>query len=270
MPVCLTGDVHHQSLGTADQRVLDPSEPDTALRYAKIVERYGLQTTLFVTGRTADEDRKTVRRLGAFDCVEIGGHNYGAFTIPGIPRSELLFKGYRRLFDTNCPKWVQRRGIRKTRARLEAVVGEDVVSWRDHGFNYDRHTHNLLAAEGVQYVSDKRTPDREQPYAVSTASGQLLELPVNVPPDHDHIRHGTVDPPDGWSDPFSGDVYAGEEWLNRVLRRVEEIDRAGGVATVLAHPACMALVEDFDVFERLCDALSAYPTIQMQETDQFA
>jgi hypothetical protein len=35
----------------------------------------------------------------------------------------------------------------------------------------------------------------------------------------------------------------------------------GGVATVLAHPACMQLADGFEAFERLCEALSAYETV---------
>lgn len=262
MPVCLTGDVHHDSLETDDQADLDRPELQTAIEYAEIVDQYNVETTLFVTGRAADERPNVIRRLGQFDGVEIGGHNYAAFTIPRVSGSSRLFGAYRALRGTNCPKVVQRHGIRKAVTRLEAVTGEPVTSWRDHGFNRDRHTNELLAATDIIAISDAREPDRIEPYTLNTQKS-LWEVPINTPPDHDHVVHGTHSPPDGWSDPFSGDHYSVETWLNRVTDRIEQIDTQGGVATVLAHPACMALADEFDTFEALCESLTEYETLTL-------
>jgi hypothetical protein len=41
----------------------------------------------------------------------------------------------------------------------------------------------------------------------------------------------------------------------------------GGVATVLAHPACMQLADGFEAFERLCEALSTYETLTIHDVD---
>jgi len=265
MPICLTGDVHHQSLQTEDQCALDGREPQVAVEYAEIVEKYSLSATLFVTGRTVDEDPRSVQQISRFEGIEIGGHNYGAFTIPAFPWSGKLFTGYRRLTGNNCPRWFQNWGIKKTIRRLENVTQQKVVSWRDHAFHRDDHTYDLLTAAGIQYVSDERSPMRERPYKVQTSNGPITEVPVNVPPDHDHVQHGTFTPPNGWSDPFSGDTYSGGKWLSKVRNTVERIDAQDGIVTLLAHPACMALVDDFDLFERLCDELSKYETVSMQE-----
>jgi hypothetical protein len=267
MPVCLTGDVHHRSLRTADQSVLDRPEPETAVEYAKIVADAGINATLFVTGRTVDEDAGVVCHLGDFDCVEIGGHNYGAFTILGVPRSGIIFQGYRKVFGHNCPRWLQRRGIEKTQNRLESVSGNRVVSWRDHGFNNDANTYELLEDVNIRYVSDERTPHCLHPYRCLPQD--IIEVPINIPPDHDHIQHAEKTFPDDWSDPFSGEVYSAEEWLHRVTTTIERIDAADGLATVLAHPACMAIVDDFDIFQRLCAELSKYETIMLSEADSY-
>lgn len=268
MVVCLTGDVHHRSLQTADQAALDVSEPETALRYSRIVSNEGLKATLFVTGRTAYEDPAVVKSLGEQDQIEVGGHNYGAFTIPAVPYSGILFRAYETATGDICPKWVQKHGIEKTKRRLEALTRSSIVSWRDHGFRNDSNTYELLKRAGIEHVSDERSPTQTHPYR-SEETRSLLEVPVNVPPDHDHIDHGNLDPPAGWSDPFSNEIYGPDEWLKRVLSSVEQIDRAGGVATILAHPACMALVDEFGLFEPLCSRLSEYKTIHVREAHQF-
>jgi peptidoglycan/xylan/chitin deacetylase (PgdA/CDA1 family) len=265
MPVCLTGDVHHQSLRTADQAALECKEPHVAVEYAKIIEEYNLNATLFVTGRTIDEDPRCVQQMSQVKGIEIGGHNYGAFTIPKLPYSGKLFTGYRQVTGNNGPRWFQSRGIRKTIRRLENATSQEVVSWRDHAFNRDEHTYDLLTAAGIQYVSDERSPTRERPYTVQTSNGPITEVPINVPPDHDHIKHGTFVPPNGWSDPFSGDVYSGRKWLNQVQDTIEQIDAQDGLITILAHPACMSLIDNFDLFERLCDMLSKYETVSTRE-----
>lgn len=264
MRVCLTGDVHHESLGTNDQSVLDTSEPETAVEYAEIVDSYDLSATLFVTGRTVEEERAVIERLAEYDCIEIGGHNYGAFTVPRVPYSSKLFSLHRAVRGTNCPRFLQRRSIEKTIDFLEDATGQPVVTWRDHGFNCDGHTYELLADAGIRGVSDARDPDATGPYA--TENGRLTEVPINVPPDHDHIEHGLVDYPDAWSDPFSGEQYSGVEWLSRVLRGIDRLSSYDdAVVTILAHPACMALVECFDIFDRLCARLADYETVTMRE-----
>jgi len=93
------------SLGTDDQSVLDVSEPETVVEYAEIVDNYNLSTTLFVTGRTVEEERKVVESLAEYDCIEIGGHNYGAFTVPAVPYSSKFFSLHRSLRGTNCPSF---------------------------------------------------------------------------------------------------------------------------------------------------------------------
>lgn len=267
MVVCLTGDVHHTSLRTGDQSALDIGEPETALRYSRIALSEDVKATLFITGRTADENPDIVASLSENDDIEVGGHNYGAFTVPAIPYSSLLFRLYESTIGDICPQWLQEHGIKKTIRRLEAVGGSPVVSWRDHGFKNDSHTYELLSKSGINFVSDKRSPDRTHPYY--TGKEALTEIPINVPPDHDHIEHGQLDIPVGWSDPFSSEVYNADEWLERVLSAVEQIDRAGGVATILAHPACMALVDEFDVFERLCTRLADYETIHVRDANRY-
>jgi len=55
--ICLTGDVHHSSLGTNDQRYLcGDTEVRIAARYVRLAEAHGLKLTLYVTGKTFVEE----------------------------------------------------------------------------------------------------------------------------------------------------------------------------------------------------------------------
>ena len=75
MTICLTGDVHHMSLKTRDQEYMDRTEVEAAIEYAEIAAEYDVPVTLFVTGKTAEEEPKRVKRLATMENVEIGGTN---------------------------------------------------------------------------------------------------------------------------------------------------------------------------------------------------
>ena len=80
MKICLTGDVHHRSLGTREAPLIEPlSEADLAVAYAEIAASHGLTVTLFVTGPVALEHSVPLRQLAAMPNVELGGHGYAAF-----------------------------------------------------------------------------------------------------------------------------------------------------------------------------------------------
>jgi len=76
--ICLTGDVHHSSLGTNDQCYLSGgTEVRIAARYARLAEAHGVKLTFYVTGKTLVEewrDFQTVAVTFAFDCVSFASH----------------------------------------------------------------------------------------------------------------------------------------------------------------------------------------------------
>jgi hypothetical protein len=49
-----------------------------------------------------------------------------------------------------------------------------------------------------------------------------------------------------------------DEWCARVLEGAERALAAGGIATVLAHPLCMKVVDDWKTFDVLCSGLSRH------------
>jgi hypothetical protein len=255
MSVVLTGDVHH-SIGGADQSFTDRSEAALALEYAAIAARHGLKVTLFFTGRAVVEDGDDARSLWAMDNVEIAGHGWNAFK----PR---LWHGMlsRVLGSPHGPAWLQQRMIRRTHATIERLTGRCIHSWRNHAYRCDRHTPTLLAAADIRAWSDEVNLERHGPYPHPSG---VVVLPINTTPDHEYLRHGAW-PRESVTLQSGGPSYDAEEWCARVCTQVESIARAGGVATVLAHPLCMKILDDWVTLDHLCRFLAKYRSLHAQE-----
>ncbi|PSP72832.1 hypothetical protein BRC86_11430 [Halobacteriales archaeon QS_3_64_16] len=257
MTVCLTGDVHHASLETRDQAYLDGTEAEAALRYAEIAADHGVPVTLFVTGKTAVEEPDSVRELIAMENVEVGGHNYWAF-------DTLAHKGFRGLTGSwNGPAWFQSWEVGRTVEALDGL-GADVRSWRDHAYRHDGKTAGVLSENGITHFSDAVGPDER----VREDEGVTV-VPINTPPDHEHVYHAFRTPEfvaeDGFEGPFGSESVAVETWVEWVIESVDRHASRGEAATVLAHPACMALADGMGTFEDLCAALGEHDSIWMGE-----
>jgi hypothetical protein len=250
MTVCLTGDVHHMSLDTRDQARLDRTELECALEYADIAADHDVPVTLFVTGKAAAEEPDRVRELAALDGVEVGGHNYYAFSTP----AHKLFRGI--TGSWNGPRRFQFWEVGRTVAAL-ADLGADVCSWRDHAYRHDDATADVLADHGVTHFSDAVGPDE---HVRRHEQSGLTVVPINTPPDHEHVYHAFRTPKfvaeDDFEGPFGDESVAVEEWVEWALDGVDRHRSRNGVATVLAHPACMELADGITAFEELCGALA--------------
>jgi hypothetical protein len=100
----------------------------------------------------------------------------------------------------------------------------------------------------------------------------LLHLPINVAPDHDHIYHGVYEErvsKDHASamtrSPFRVGRMEVRDWLQLVVRQVTKVIEQGGVATLVAHPACMEIADNFKTFSELCSILSGFESIRISE-----
>lgn len=266
MTVCLTGDVHHMSMATRDQSYLERTEVEAAVEYAEIAASYDVPVTLFCTGKCVAEERERMARLAAMDHVELAGHNYWAFTTP----VHTAWRAVEKLTAGTVGSWHGPRAfqgweIRRTREAF-TELGVELSAWRDHAYRWDRHTRPLLADHGFTHVSDRVGPDEQ----VRRTDG-LTSVPINTPPDHDHMYHGFRTPAfvaeSGFQGPFGADAVTPAEWCEWVVATIDAQPGATDRATVLAHPACMAIADGFAAFETLCAELAATTTVQLSAVE---
>jgi len=248
--VVLTGDVH-QWIDSSDRAYANETECALALKYVRIAGRHGLKVTLFFTGRAIIEDPASMSTLLQEENVEVGGHGWDSF------RPRWRYRALRRLFGSpHGSSAMQARMVRRTCATIEGVTGHPVQSWRNHAYFFDTHTPRALADAGIRVWSDEVDPERQGPHR--HGSGVTI-LPINTTPDHEHLYHGdqTLEavPPAKRPQYDHPDV-----WRESVSKQAEMIVAGGGVATILAHPLCMKVVDDWRTFERLCASLSRYPS----------
>lgn len=251
--ICLTGDVHHMSLCTKEARYLDPgdTEVQVAARYVGLLVKHGVKSTLYVTGKCFTQEGRALAPVLRCPLVEVGGHGYWARQ----PRK--LFDWYgRRTGLWNGPRWFQDWDIRRNIALCEQGAGYRPVSWRAHSYMTDRHTYPLLAAHGVKLVSDSIEADNRWPYVLPSG---LIAHPLNVLPDHDHLYHAhrteefvaEANRRGYGADAFGAVSYPIAEWVEQVIQQATQIEAAGGLVTILAHPICMWVADRFRSLERL-------------------
>jgi hypothetical protein len=250
MTVVLTGDVH-QWIDSGDRPYAEETESALAVEYARIAGHYGLRVTLFFTGRAMIEDATSVGALLQEENVEVGGHGWDSF------RPEWRYRIVNRLLGSpHGSRAMQARMVRRTCSTIGRVTGQQVLSWRNHAYSFDRHTPHALAERGIRVWSDEVDLGRTGPYRDGRG---ITILPINTTPDHEHVYHGgqtveTVPPA------RRAEYQHPEAWRAGVLQQVDSILEQGGVATILAHPLCMKVADDWRTFERLCSALSSFPS----------
>ena len=236
---------------TRDQAYMDRTEVEAAIEYAEIAASYDVPVTLFVTGRAAVEEPDRVEQLATMQNVEIGGHNYWAFDTPVHTAWRAIGKlTGGQIGSWNGPRRFQRYEIGRTLTAL-TERGATVTAWRDHAYRHDRHTATLLADAGITHFSDSVGPDER----VRQEDGVTV-VPVNTPPDHEHIYHAFRTPEfvaaNEFEGPFGSDSYDADRWLDWICDTIADVSKAGQPATVLAHPACMELADGLATFSQLC------------------
>jgi peptidoglycan/xylan/chitin deacetylase (PgdA/CDA1 family) len=264
--ICLTGDVH-QEFNTEEQTHYAGTEFKAALEYAEIAQSYDIDLTLFLTGKVVKANADQVRVLSGNKKVEIGGHTWSAF------RPSWLHKAFSWAMDSVYgPKYFQKLDIERTLSTIEKRLDESVRSWRTHAYNSDRYTYEVLSETSVTFISDQKSTDTITPIEYNAYS--LIECPINVITDHEHIIHAGRTKQsvrqlqeEGWSDEFGSASYSIEQWSEQVIEQIDRIEQADGLATILIHPGCMKAADEFKTFDRICSyiAASGYKTQTIRE-----
>jgi hypothetical protein len=242
-------------LNTRDQAYIDTTEVEAAIEYAEIAAEYDVPVTLFCTGKCVVEEPTRMARLAAMNNVELGGHNYWAFNTPihaGWRALEKVTGG--RVGSWMGPRQFQAYEIRKTIATF-GELNIEVTAWRDHAYRHDQHTIELIAEAGITHFSDPVEPN-----GVVRKQSDITVVPINTPPDHEHIYHAFRTPgfvaEDGVAGPFGSESRKPEEWVDWVLDHRSEHSHPSSVTTILAHPACMRIADGFDSLRTLLRTLS--------------
>ena len=263
--IVLTGDIHHSSLRTGNQRASDIPEAVAAQRALRLAEEAGVKVTYFVSGRSLAEEWDLVEPICNSESVELGGHNWSCFQPAIVHRVCLKLTG-----SYNGPQWMQRRDARRTIDIIRRRTGRRIRCWRNHMYMHGPDTEAALQAEGIQIVSDGVSRDstgpERHPAGIST-------FPLNVIPDHEHICRAERTPAwverwqrrYGWSDDFGPASYFVHEWIEMVLDQLRHNEAAGVVSNLIVHPITMYLADGFASYRRLIDFLADRETVWMSE-----
>ena len=262
--ICLTGDLHHASLGTGNQRHCDISEIQVAQRYLNLLEKSDVKVTFFISGKSFVEEWEDLKPICQHPLVEMGGHNWNCFTPMLWHRvSNKLFRNY------NGPRWYQRWEVRKTIQVAGDRTGERLRFWRNHMYMHGRHTDGVLADEGFLVCSDgvkkQSAPERFR--------DGYYNFPINVIPDHEHLYHAerTREWVDAWvkrynwSDDFGSASYEVEEWTDLVIQQLEENEANGVISNMIIHPITLYLCDRLKSFQRILDFLKDHETVHLSE-----
>lgn len=263
--ICLTGDLHHMTLGTGNQQHSDITELQTAQRYLERLRAARVKVTFFVTGRAAAEEWPDLRPICDDPLVELGGHTYSCF------EPALFHRVCKKLIGSyNGPPFYERLDVRRTIDVLRRRTGRTVRLWRNHMYMHGPWTNRVLAEEGIVACSDAV---RAGPCGPRWTPEGLLEVPINVIPDHEHLYHAERTPEwvrawvrrHRWSDAFGPESYPIERWTELVLEQLQRNEDAGAVSTLIVHPITMYLCDRFRGIERILEYVSTRESVHMSE-----
>ncbi len=250
----ITGDVHTKMSQNFEQAQIG-SEVKASYTYLSILKRYSLASTLFINGKCLKDEKENINALVDFN-VELGGHTYDNFHEIGAIKGYV----YRKLFGcVYGPATYQRKDIAKTKKEF-INFGVKMNSWRTHAFSSNDKTFEILAQEGVRYVSDllgNRLPFEKR---------GIVHLPINIPVDQNTIAYSLLTPEN--RDPFASCVkgrIAPEEWFAILRNRVIKNEKNKVPSILLMHPATMATLDNFKLFERIAEFLSRYKSAKISE-----
>lgn len=300
--IFLTGDVHHMSMRGEDQRYLKMTEVQLADKYAKIARDYDIKVTLFITGRAFVEEPESIAKLVENDNIEIGGHTWHCFKPMALHYlSELTLKSF------YGPRLYQRWDVGKTIAIIEKFTGGKCLSWTNHGLKGGRRLEQVLAGYGIKVISNRvdlqgkiqRLDSGLIDLPINTLPDHSHIYHGSIPKDHvekdDYIRaNGPLSifalgrfpskielqragkelaksifrKPRGASY-VPQEIYTGEQWLEVTKSMIEENLQHSGFATILAHPACMEILDGMRTFEALCRFLRSFPPGFVSQTVGF-
>lgn len=263
--ICVTGDLHHQSLGTENQRHSDRPEIRCAQDALHLFEQAGVKVTFFVSGLAFAEEWDRLEPVATHPLVAMGGHNWNCLSPTWLHRVSGKVLG-----SYNGPAWYQDLDVRLTQEACRRRTGREIQVWRNHMYMHGPHTDRVLASRGIVLCSDG--VDR-------TATGPrwhpagLWHFPLNVMPDHEHLYHAERTREwvarwqrrYRWSDDFGPDSYDPPEWTDRVLQQLADHEDRGVISCMILHPITMYLADRYESLKRIVRYLATRRTAWITE-----
>ena len=243
--IWLTGDVHHMTMNGTDQKLLRRAnefvtEVDLCERYLEIANNFGFSPTLFFTGKSIEEEGNKVRELLGKYKFSVGGHTYSTY------QPILFSKISKKLFGSPYySKRIQYNDIKITRDIITNNLDVKINYWRNHAYLSDRHTNNILSKEGFTRVSNKVDIKLK---SIESIHDNLYSYPINTLPDHENLPHST-EHKKGMNP---------SHWVDMNVDYVKNIVKEGGIATLLLHPLCMFLEDEFYFMKKMLSTISEY------------
>jgi peptidoglycan/xylan/chitin deacetylase (PgdA/CDA1 family) len=253
------------TLGTGNQRHCDITEMQTARQFLELLQQAGVKATFFISGKAFEEEWEDVLPISESPLVEVGGHNYSCF------EPELWHRAWKKINGSyNGPAWFQKRDAQKTIDIIRRKTGRTIQCWRNHMYMHGPFTEKVLSECGIKICSDGVSAAANGP--VLHPSG-ILNLPINVIPDHEHLYHAERTPEwvdwwinrYNWSDDFGPRSYPIEEWTGIVLDQLRRHERDGVLSNMIIHPITMYLCDRFKSFQKILEYLASCRTIHMSE-----
>jgi len=252
--IFITGDVHSKNMYDWEQKGIG-SNIVASKKYLEILKKYNLSCTIFINGICLDKETENVKKLLEYD-VELGGHTYNNFGGMNIIKSYLYRKIWGCIYG---PAWYQKRDIKKTKKAFKKF-GLKMNSWRTHAFGSNNKTFKFLKKAGVKYVSDLL--GEQKPFK----SSSIVHMPINIPVDQNTIAYGPLKPEN--RNPFSSCVKSRikpEELFEILKKRIDENEKKGIPSILLLHPATMAYLDNYKLFEKICKFVSKYKSAKISE-----
>ena len=130
-------------------------------RLLDLLEKYGIRPTVSMDALTACRCPYLVRYCLDHGC-EIIAHGLGVS----------------RMITSRMSEDEERRYIAQTIDAVEIATGSRPKGWHGPEYGKSAHTPQLLAELGIRYLCD--WANDEQPYRMTTATGELYALPVMI------------------------------------------------------------------------------------------
>lgn len=263
--ICLTADLHHMSLKTANQYHCDKTEMFLAGECVKMMEKRDIKGSFFITGKSFAEEFDEVEPIATSNNIELGGHNYEAF------KPEIFHRVWKKLTGNyHGPYFYQYYDTKKTIDIIYSKTGKHIKIWRNHMYMHGKNTEKILKELNIDICSDGVQKDN---YSLQEHKTGLYNLPINIMPDHEHLIHAERMPSwiqwwqkrYNWSDDFGPHSYHAHEWTDLVIKQLKKNEENGVLSVMIIHPITMYLADGFYGLNKIFDYIQTRETIFMSE-----